>query len=251
MSTKAQAYRATLRALPEGDWDAYLLRESGLPGPRGNLELAQAVADEAGADRLAQYAAMGADIAPTGTADEFLAFCGVVGLGRLLADGAEGVLADLRGHASDPRWRVREAVAMALQRLGDADIDRLLPVVRDWAGGTPLEQRAAAAAICEPRLLRRREPVRAALGVLDLITASIPGQHDRKTDAFMALRKGMGYCWSVAVAALPDEGRPLMERWAASDDRDIRWIIRENLRKGRLARVDAAWVASMTQELQG
>ena len=42
--SKRETYRAILRDMP--DWDAYLLRESGLPGPRGNLELAQAVADE-------------------------------------------------------------------------------------------------------------------------------------------------------------------------------------------------------------
>ena len=44
---------------------------------------------------------------------------------------------------------------MALQRLGDVDMAQLLAEMRDWAEGTPLEQRAAAAAICEPRLLGR------------------------------------------------------------------------------------------------
>ena len=39
--TKADIYRDTLETLP--DWEAYLLAESGLPGPRGNLELAAAV----------------------------------------------------------------------------------------------------------------------------------------------------------------------------------------------------------------
>ncbi len=36
---KADQYREILRTLDE--WDAFLLKESGLPGPRGNLELAQ------------------------------------------------------------------------------------------------------------------------------------------------------------------------------------------------------------------
>jgi hypothetical protein len=40
-----------------------------------------------------------------------------------------------------------------------------------------------------------------------------------------------------------------MERWLASDDRDVRWIMRENLRKRRLARMDAAWVARCVDEL--
>ena len=42
---------------------------------------------------------------------------------------------------------------MALQRWGDADMAGLLAAMTDWAAGNPLEQRAAAAALCEPRLL--------------------------------------------------------------------------------------------------
>ncbi len=41
--SKRDDYRQTLRGLD--DWEPYLLAESGLPGPRGNIELAQAVAE--------------------------------------------------------------------------------------------------------------------------------------------------------------------------------------------------------------
>jgi hypothetical protein len=58
-------------------------------------------------------------------------------------------------HATDPRWRVREGVAMALQRLGDVDQLRLRRLTLSWAGeADPLVQRAAVAGMCEPRLLR-------------------------------------------------------------------------------------------------
>ena len=50
-------------------------------------------------------------------------------------------LQTLRTLASDPRWRIREAVAMALQRWGDADMAGLLAAMADWAAGNPLEQR--------------------------------------------------------------------------------------------------------------
>ena len=40
--SKVDAYRQTLAGLTE--WDEYLLSGSNLPGPRGNLELAQAAA---------------------------------------------------------------------------------------------------------------------------------------------------------------------------------------------------------------
>ena len=152
-------------------------------------------------------------------------------------------LAALRRHATDLRWRLREGVAMALQHLGDADMDALLAEVERWTGG-PLEQRAAAAGVCEPRLLH--DPAHAArvLGILDAITASIPAMTDRRSDAFKTLRQGLGYCWSVAVAALPSAGKPLMDKWLAHPDADIRWIMRENLKKTRLERMDAEWVAA-------
>ena len=46
----------------------------------------------------------------------------------------------------------------------------------------------------------------------------------------------------MAAAALPEAGKPLMEKWLANADPDVRWIMRENLKKNRLVRVDAAWV---------
>lgn len=237
---KANRYREKLRTLD--DWDAFLLAESGLPGPRGNLELVQAVADEGDEARFRRYLAFDAEQAPANSPYEFLAVCGVVGLGRLLAEGRTDVLETIRACASDPRWRMREGVCMALQRLGQVDMDALLQEMADWSQGNLLEKRAAAAALCEPQLLQDGAHTRRVLQILDDITASVREVEDRKSEDFRVLRKGLGYCWSVAVAALPDAGKQSMERWFASDDKDVRWIMRENLKKKRLARVDAAWV---------
>ena len=237
---KAGEYRNRLSKLE--DWDAFLLKESGLPGPRGNLELAQVVADKGNQALFERYLAYDADQAPTNSPYEFLAFCGVVGLGRLLAEGQTEMLTTLRRCASDRRWRIREGVAMALQRLGDADMDALIRAMQTWSAGTPLERRAAAAALCEPRLLGQAKHARAVLRILDRITTSVRQVEDRKSEDFLALRKGLGYCWSVAVAALPDEGKRLMEKWLVDTDRDVRWIMKENLKKNRLARVDTNWV---------
>jgi hypothetical protein len=121
--------------------------------------------------------------------------------------------------------------------------------MRGWAGGSPLEMRAAAAAVCEPRLIVRREHALQVLRLLDRITASMIKVEDRKTDGFQALRKGLGYCWSVAVAALPDEGKAKMERWLEVDDRDVIWVMKENLRKNRLARLDPDWVRQWRRRL--
>jgi hypothetical protein len=246
--TSIATYRVALAALPAADWEPYLLANSNLPGPRGNLELAQVIADLGTEAQLRRWANLGPDVAPENTPGCFLAFCGVVGLGAVMArqdrpSGFAETLKVLRDLASDPRWRIREAVAMALQRWGDADMAALLAAMAEWARGNPWEQRAAAAALCEPRLLKLPEHAAAVLDILDRITTSIAQVADRKSDAFKTLRQGLGYCWSVAVAALPETGKPLMEKWLASADPDIRWIMRENLKKNRLVRVDAAWVA--------
>jgi hypothetical protein len=109
--------------------------------------------------------------------------------------------------------------------------------------GRPLEQRAAAAALCEPRLLSEERHSVQVLRILDEITAAIRNVEDRRQDEFRILRKGLGYCWSVAVASLPARGKELMEKWFSTGDSDMLWIMRENLRKKRLARADEEWVA--------
>jgi hypothetical protein len=131
---------------------------------------------------------------------------------------------------------------MALQRLGDVDMPRLITAMREWSQGGWLEKRAAAAALCEPRLLSSAEYARATLHILDKITESLVTAVDRRSAEFLALRKGLGYCWSVAAVALPGEGKALMEKWLTSSDKDIQWIMGENLKKARLLRMDAEWV---------
>jgi hypothetical protein len=244
--SKIDQYRATLHTLT--DWEPYVRAECGLPGPRGNLELAHAVAQEGHEALFHRWASLGPDQAPENSPDGFLVVCGVIGLGWIASGPAtravdQDRLSGLRRYAADPRWRVREAVAMALQYVGDADMDVLLSEMERWGNGSPLEQRAVAAALCEPRLLHDPAHVRRTLAILDAITAAIPSQPDRRSDAFKTLRQGLGYCWSVAVAALPAEGKPLMDKWLAHADPDVRWIMRENLKKTRLERMDPTWVA--------
>lgn len=130
MAGRLSSYQALLRNA--ADWEPVLLANSGLPGPRANLELAQVAADEAPAAQLRQWAA---------SDEEYLALVGTIGLRDLDA---------LRVQANDPRWRVREG---------------------------------------------------------------------------------------VAVAAAPSEGRRVMSRWFDSSDGDVAWVMRENLKKKRIAGV--------------
>jgi hypothetical protein len=115
-----------------------------------------------------------------------------------------------------------------------------------WASGTALERRAAVAALCEPRLLTDPDHAGDVLAVLVRVTAELPSSGEHGADAFRALRQTLGYAWSVAIVARPDVGKPVFEHLLENGDPDIRWLVRENLRKKRLERMDATW----TEELR-
>src|SRR3990170_5019517 len=123
----------------------YLVTHSNLPGPRGNLELAQAFAEEAAVrtgpdqDKVWTFCLNLAGIspahAPTNSPMEFLPFCGAVGLGAVAAASPQRVdraLTELRRLADDSRWRMREAVAMALQELLRHHPQKTLARLKTW-----------------------------------------------------------------------------------------------------------------------
>jgi hypothetical protein len=224
MGEKVDAYRAELRQLK--DWEPFLKKHSGLPGPRANLELVAAVGEEADADRLWRMSA---------SEDEFLALCGTAGLGRIAPLEPDTVIKWLHDLASDPRWRVREGVAIALQRIGREDMPWLLATMEGWAGDEPFVQRAVVAGLCEPAILKRNEDVVAVLAILDGITRSAAAAKDRRDEGFQALRKALGYGWSVAAAAAPRNAKPYLEKWLRSTDKDVAWIMKSNLGKARMA----------------
>lgn len=41
-----------------------------------------------------------------------------------------------------------------------------------------------------------------------------------------------------------------MEKWLAAEDRDVRWVMKENLKKKRLVRADAGWVEAWRKRLE-
>lgn len=213
----------------------FLLAHSGLPGPRANLELLHLAAEVIGEGLAARFRS---------DPEVYLVCCGVVRLARTwleaLEPGRDQVVADLRDFAASDSWRVREAVAMALQRIGDDDPQAVLQVALAWAqdaAAEPLVGRAAVAAICEPRLLMTPSIAAGAVEACALATAAlvrVPPQ--RRTDqAVRTLRQGLGYCWSVALAADPSG----LSRFEGLDltDPDLAWIVRENLKKARLRRI--------------
>jgi hypothetical protein len=242
--TKTADYQQHLKKLD--DWVLYLKKNSGLPGPRGNLELAHAVAETGTREQFEYFLTFDGK---ENTPEVFILFCGIVGLGKLAAHHPE-LFDCLRGYATDPRWRVREAVPTGLQLTGDQNMDLLIQEMKKWINGNWYEKRAAAATLAEPRLLKQPKHAKQVLQILDTITSSMETKEATRDDAYKVLRQGMGYCWSVAVVALPDTGKPIMEKWLDSSDKDVRWIMKENLKKNRLIKMDADWVKKCVKKLE-
>lgn len=244
---KIETYRQKLKNLK--DWSPYLLRESCLPGPRANLELAFAVALEGPEELLIEFANLGPNEAPKNTKEEFLAVCGVIGLGYLVYRGGAKHFDLIRERASDPRWRIRESVALGLQKCAETSFEELFALMLSWSDGSLLERRAVVATLCEPDLLKDQKDASKILDLLDGITQSLLAEEDRRSVEFRVLRKALGYGWSVAVAAHPNIGKPKMEKWIRSRDRDVLWVMRNNLKKNRLKKMDPAWVENQSKAL--
>ena len=234
-----------------GDLLAYLVAESRLPGPRANLELAAAfagtvqefaVADPGDLDRLwnlcIELSCIAPEDAPTGDPHEFLGFCGVRGIGAIgsVSPGhVEEALKPLAEASTDPRWRIREAVAMGLQDLLSRQPDTTVFELEGWVeGGSWLAMRAAVAGIAEPDLLAEPDLAEAALRLHRKSLIRVYTAKERQSEEFRTLRKALGYTLSVVIAALPAPGFEYLRQLATLDDQDIRWIVRENLKKNRL-----------------
>jgi hypothetical protein len=153
------------QALLDGDEESLreaLMRHSGLPGARLDLALVDSFARAVGAvvlrpvppvERLEElldgWAGLSAEQAP-GDQPEVVLVCAAVWaygeVGAVRPDWWDDEIGKLRRAAADPRRRVREAVAQALQRLLAADRDRTASALAEWAGDQDPLVRAAAVA---------------------------------------------------------------------------------------------------------
>jgi hypothetical protein len=244
------------RALTGGDDTPIrteLVRHSGLPGARLNLSLVGGFAAAAGevACRpdppvvalealLDRWAAMPEQQASVDRPEVILPCAAVAAYGEVGAvrpDWWEDEVNKLGVAATDGRWRVREVVALALQRLLEADWDRTARVLLAWAAADdPLVVRAAVAAVAEPPLLASEARWASAAQVQQRAVERLrayPAQA-RRAPPVRVLRQALGFTVSVVVAASGDFA--LLEGMAASGDPDLRWVVRENLKRHRLRR---------------
>lgn len=229
----------------------FLREQSHLPGPRANLRLVDDVSNllaeavitqEEDVRRVIEHLTRDEKTLEINTPGEFVVLCGVVAHGGCAAANAawrSRVFARLSEFACNASWRVREGTAIAFQRLLEAAPEETSAALRVWASeGNCWQQRAAIAAIAEPAFMNDGVLREAAFDMQQVILRrfhALPLSERKHGDA-RVLRQAAGYTLSVITAAWPEQGFALMRECAAWDDADINWILRENLKKKRLAK---------------
>ncbi len=226
----------------------YLISNSNLPGLRGNLELAEVFADLVENyfhnnpaklwNLCLKFSEISPDEAPVNDPKEFLPFCGAWAIGCIGSVSKtyfDESLIKLKELANDQRWRMRESVAKAIQKLMVNERKRTLKHLEGWINNNNwLEMRAVAAGIAEPYLLQDEEMAKDALKLHEDIFERIISIKERKSEEFKVLRKGLGYTLSVVISAIPKEGFEFTHRLIESSDPDITWIVKQNMKKNRL-----------------
>jgi hypothetical protein len=223
----------------------HLLKNSGLPGPRGNLTLLYSFignANDEGINECLSYYRDDLHDSP----EEFVVMCGVAGLCVRNGNDVKKSLELVRPYASHSSWRIREAVAIGIQEISVNRTGEVVKLLGKWAEGNGFEKRAVVAALCEPKLLKDRSEILSVLKLLEKITLDFKGNAGKLSDNETSLKKTLGYGWSVAIAALPEDGKKYFESMASVDNRHIKWILKENLKKKRLSAVDSKWVEKMS-----
>jgi hypothetical protein len=239
-----------------------LTRGSRLPGARMNEDLAEAFAQAcrtkgAAADAVALgLARLSADLAPGGTAAEFLPVCGVYALGaRAASDPRERArfVGELHARADDLRFRVRDAVVEALARVGAAAGDDLVRDVASWMDGY-FHAAAVVRALEEEGWL---SSIRDAQTVVERLDQAFVLVRDApRSAARWPGHKALLDALATAPAAIASRlGVPILEmlaRWAETRDPALREVVAAAIRSKRLAgrlgtevrRVEAALQAS-------
>jgi hypothetical protein len=230
----------------------YLREQSRLPGTRANLELVNdfsflvaALIPEHSDEvhSLLDYLVSNENKKVAGnTPAEFVVLCGLVAYGACAAVRAawrSEVFELLERQACSVCWRIREGVATAFQRLLEAaPRDSMNFLILLATQGNYLQQRAAIASFAEPSLLHSSDIAYMALDIQQIVLERLHASPaiDRKREDFRVLRQALGYTLSVVTAATPVKGFALMRECAGWRDTDINWILRENLKKKRLAK---------------
>lgn len=219
----------------------HLLLNSKLPGPRSNLELLYEFIQHANRDEVLKC--LNINYVTTNSPEEFVLSCGVGA--SIYLDTADHVEIgmDLKYYANHESWRVREAVCIGFQKSKEhLKPDEMLAYLAPLKAGTELEIRTYIATLGEPILLKNYIDPNGLLQFLYDTTITYFDHQNKLNESQKVLKKALGYCWSVVLCG-ENADRSIFEKLIAyKDNKHIKWIIVENLKKNRLEKLDSDWV---------
>jgi hypothetical protein len=219
---------------------SYLKSHSGLPGPRGNLRLLYEFLSSCDDLIVVECLATLADNTEN-SPEEFVGMCGVAGYAILNWKNEELLVSHLRRYSRHRSWRIREAVAIAIQEIPVASLEDRVHLTKRMTIDDPFVYRAIVAGLCEPKNLKDVNEIGGVFDCLEKATRFL--DHESKlSEGEMSLKKALGYCWSVAVALSPEVGKRKFHELLTNTNRNVQWIAGENLKKARLKRMDTEWV---------
>ncbi|MCU0690686.1 MAG: hypothetical protein MUF54_04730 [Polyangiaceae bacterium] len=214
----ASSLEQGLQLAAAGDMEplaTWLARRGGLPGPRANVRLARAVAEElvqAGAPLRpvrAQMLAKDASVAPETTAEVFLPMVGVLALGVEASRASAAaertqLVQQLHRHAEDPRRHVRHAVVLALQTVLLAHPEQGVEELAAWTDGY-LHAEAALLALCQAEVLARLRSPKGVLGRLReaFSLASEANRAHQRSHGFRSLLRTLPTSIAIAGKRFP------------------------------------------------
>jgi hypothetical protein len=266
---RGDALVATFAQAIEGRPERFYIQlgiQSGLPGTRMNLVLAQGFAMECvlrgkAADKLAfAMAALSPEAAPGASEREFLPVCGLLALGARAASEKKDttlrkkVVAILHEASEDVRFRVREIVPIALAKIGATVGDPLVYDLASWMDGF-FQAAAVLLAMAQPNFTPVIEDADAALARLDEAYA-LARDASRSMSRYPG-RKALVDALAIAPTALAAHfGVPVFDHlvtWSNTEMPELRLAIEAPLRNEKLAsryapdikRVRAALAASL------
>ena len=234
-----QAIGGDTRALYE-----LLARVSGLPGPRANMGLVAAFASEcvargAKADALVtQMSTMHVDTAPGASKYEILPMCGVAALGARAAGDATAhrALATLHECAEDLRYRVRECVAEALVRIGEARGEALAHDLAGWMDGF-FHAAAVLSALSDAAWLTKIANPEVVIARLDeaFLLAKGAARAAARYPGFKALIDVLSTAPAAAALRFGVPVFDMLLRWSAVKDPVLREVVEKSLGGSKLA----------------
>jgi hypothetical protein len=239
---------------------AFLARHSGLPGVTANGRIVLAFASHAAtrgarADAVVQtLVLLDPDRAPGGTELEILPMCGVAAVGARAASDERFVpraLELLSIAAEDLRFRVRDEVPKALTRIGAAQGEALLPLLRGWMDGY-FQSAAVLTAATDNAWLSLMETPAEIVARLDEAFALARGadRADERYPGYKALVDALSVAPGVLAACF---GAPVFDRlvdWSTVKEPMLRDAISASLGGPRLAKRYAAEVLRVRAALE-